>query len=234
MDKNDIKEYEQVEQSFYEDLLSQFKGDLVFYSATGSLARGDIIPKWSDIDVIFVFKKWNTSTFRNISTALLNNKSSIKIGTTFYSVNEFNNRSNLDPKTFNALRFIADGLYKPRVCYKQVNITNPTDEVIEKVNAVEFSKNLHSFKREILKGTVDSSEYIMFKTLTIMFKIMLLRKGVRLDGYKKIWKKAFTDFDLGEMEIITPEIILESPQMKEARINVYINFLVWLEQKSRI
>lgn len=219
--------YYQTEEQFFNSLKDVFGGDLLFYCTTGSSGRKDVIPEWSDIDTIFVFENWEEDTLRKIDEVLSRNKTSIKIGTTFYSLSEFNSRTHLDPKTFNALRHIQRGVYAPRVADSRVDQSPIAEEEYKTMVRVNFTEELHAFKRELLLYP-RFDEKKAYKMLTIILRALLLEKGIEVEGYHAIWGKAEA---LGlELPVITPEIIMQRPQEIDQRYRIYLKLLFALNQ----
>src|SRR3989344_4457129 len=94
------EDYIKTEEQFYKALSSSILKDICLYCVTGSLGRDEVIPGWSDIDVLIVIKDYKKTTFECINNALSKINSGIKIGTTTFSIEEFNHQYFKDPKTY--------------------------------------------------------------------------------------------------------------------------------------
>ena len=62
-----IAEYEKIEETFFRNIRDSLGENLALYCVTGSLARKDIIPGWSDIDILVVIKQYSFEIFTAIS-----------------------------------------------------------------------------------------------------------------------------------------------------------------------
>jgi len=224
-----IQTYYEVEEQFFSNLRKKSTDNLLFYCATGSLARKEIIPNWSDIDIILIYGTWNEHVFSLLRETLFLNTTQIKIGATLYSLNEFNSYKYQDPKTFNAIRNIIRGVYTPRIWDQSVIVREMRPERIKEINRVEFAKTLHSFKRELLQYP-ELNERAVYKALTIMLRILLTEKGLATDGYSNIWKNIDKVFANLPLPHLTPQEILLHPEKIEERFIHYVNFLKWIEK----
>lgn len=54
-----IEKYKETEEAFFDYLSKNLKENLFFYAVTGSVSRDDIIPGWSDIDMLVVIQEYN-------------------------------------------------------------------------------------------------------------------------------------------------------------------------------
>jgi len=226
-----VNKYYTLEKIFFNDLSSSLKGDLIFYCVTGSLARGDIIPGWSDIDLLLVLKKYNKKTFIAISNALSQNKTNIKIGLTFYVYEEFVSSFFKDPKTLHTIELIKRDIYKPKIFDRHI------EKIINKNNyhdlslwydVVSFSRILHRYKRSLLPAN-NYDEKKTFKLLGTLLKIILRQLDIPAFGYKEIFKlsrKNLKDFNINFKQ---PEYIIRHPDTSLSRYANYIKFLDWLK-----
>ena len=224
-----LEKYSEVEEKFYNDLKGFVGEDLLFYCVTGSLGRKDIISDWSDIDIILVFQKLNQFTLDHLSKAIKLNKTDIKIGTTFYSIKEWNVYKFQDPKTFDAMHYVFSGIYKPRMCNAKVLLNQLPIETLNTINRISLSTELCILKRALLDK---QEEKIIYKRISTMLRIFLLDKGVVAGGYQDVWDKSkiyFADFPLSQ---ITPKEIMISPEKYTERTKHYFSFLEWLGGNS--
>ncbi|MDP3800434.1 MAG: hypothetical protein Q8Q90_03365 [bacterium] len=229
MASSTLEKYSEVEENFYNDLMGFVGRDLLFYCVTGSLGRKDVISDWSDIDIILVFQKLDESTLDYLSKAIKLNKTDIKIGTTFYSLKEWNVYKFQDPKTFDAMHYVFSGIYSPRISNSKVLLNQFPIEMLNTVNRISLSSELCILKRALLDK---QEEKIIYKRLSTILRIFLLDRGVIAGGYQDVWNKSkiyFTDFPLSQ---ITPEEIMISPEKYIERTKHYFRFLEWLGGNS--
>ena len=225
MEKLTLQRYHEVEEKFYTDLINLVGNKLLFYCVTGSSGRMDVIPGWSDIDVILVFEELSEFIFDSLIKSFRLNKFDIKIGTTFYSLKEWNTYKFQDPKTFNAIRYIHCGVYRPRMLNPKVLLHKLTIEMLEIVNRVNLSNELSILKRAVLEK---QSERVVYKLILNILRISLLNQGIIAGGYHDIWKKAQIHFDNFPLPKITPEEIMVNPERYTERAKHYFSFLNWL------
>ncbi len=231
MQKITKTKYYKTEREFYENLKRELGKKLLFYCPTGSIARKEIIPGWSDIDVVIVFNEWNKDVFSSIDKSLAKNKSGIKIGITFYSLAEFNSYKFQDPKTFNIIYNIKTGRYSPTVHDPSVKLNNCRADTFEIIKMVEFNKTLHNYKRELLLYP-KFNERVAYKELILMVRILLMKKNVITDGYKEVLEASSKLLKDLPFPRITPQEIMKHPESAGDRYIGYINFLSWLEKNA--
>jgi len=165
---NFLKEdYSRVEKQFYDILLPLIGKDIYLYCVTGSLGREDIIPNWSDIDILLVIKEYNESTFFHINNCLLETDCDIKIGITIFSLEEFNHEYFKDAKTYISIELISKGYYKPRIMLPEVKFI-PEDKTLKRyMDISSFSRFSHDIKRELLKMADRYNEKKVYKLIII-------------------------------------------------------------------
>ncbi len=230
MEKIGSQLYYNAEEKFFINLKKKLGKNLLFYCATGSIARRDVIPGWSDIDVLIVCKVWNKTVFKALNQSLALNKSGIKIGTTLYSLSEFNAYVFQDPKTFIAIENILDGKYLPRIHDKLV-VLKKMDKILAKsISIVGFAKTLHLFKRELLLYP-SFNERSAYKLLTIMLRVLLLQKKIVTDGYESVWSIAKIYLPKFKIPQILPQDIINNRKGHFKRFGYYMEFLSWLEKE---
>lgn len=225
------KLYFSTEENFFENLKKLLGNDLLFYCVTGGLARNEVIPGWSDIDTLIVCSQLDIKTITGIKESLSKNDSNIKIGTTFYSLEEFNSYKFQDPKTFNIIRNIQKNRYKPRIYNKRVYLRNIDNELINDINKIQFTKDLHSFKRELIKYP-DYSERDIYRFLTYMLRVLLFCNNVYPDGYKETWIEAERILANLPLKNILPEQIMNFTENRHERFLSYVEFLNWLKKND--
>src|SRR3989344_5924029 len=100
----------------------------------------------------------------------------IKVGMTFYSLEEFNERYFRDPKTHAALELIEKGIYIPRIVSDEIDLNSISISQKILVDTVEFSNILHLAKRSILseKGGVHDS----IKKVIVLMRIILKQYNI--------------------------------------------------------
>lgn len=223
-----LEQYQEVEYSFYRNLTKRLSNKISLYCVVGSLAFKNIIPNWSDIDLLLVVKDYSKKVFDSLKSTNEQNTSGISIGFTFYSEREFSSPGYKDTKTLIALQQIKLGIYQPR--FLDVNLRMPeiSDEEIAKQALGSFPRNLHDFKRELVVLEVETEKQA-YKRLIILLKIMLLQKGVKVFGYDLVLKAARKYLPGFIVSLPTPAEILLMPNKWQERRSVYCSFLEWLK-----
>lgn len=225
-----IKRYFAVEKKFFTRIKKAFGSEIVLYCVTGSLGRNDIIPGWSDIDILLVVENYSAALFKSTLNALDTNTSGIKIGLTFYSVAEFNNELFKDPKTYHSLKLINDGIFSPRIFRKdKIKLAVPKKSTIKIFDDIDFTKVLQELKKELIKGQ-RFNEIKVYKNITLLLKILMRRNGVYCLGYKNVFSEAPHVLKGFLLRFSSPEEILQSPHLKQQRFQIYIDFLNWLKK----
>ena len=233
MENKYLEKYQKVENNFFNFLDSRLSNELLFYSVTGSLARKNIIANWSDIDILIVFNEYNEKIFKTLTSALKNNNSNIKIGTTFYSIDEFVSKNIFkDPKTVCALELIKKGVFEPRKCDKIVfnkieKLINPSFDYWSRV--ISFTMILHEYKRALIPYA-DIDEKKVYKSLNTLLKILLKQKGIEALNYEDVLKGANSYLEGFNFDIVLPEIIIEDKNGISLRKKEYIKILNWLKK----
>lgn len=228
-----IDKYLNAENEFFENIQTKFGKSLLLYCLTGSLARKEIIPGWSDIDIMLVFDKYESAMFQQLNNLVedIKLRYSIKVGITFYSLHEFNSMRFQDPKTYLAMHFINKGMLIPKIKDIKIIIENIEDELLKTVSIAEMTKQLHAMKRDLMNYSIESEKKI-YKCMVTIIKNILTIKGELplgyLDAFEKIQEYYSNDFK----EIILPEDILGDPGKSEERKKYYVNFLNWLNNNN--
>ena len=234
-DNNILIKYQGVFEDFANHLKSLFGPEIALFCLTGSLSRSQIIPGWSDIDVLVVFTEIKIDTFVRLRELFKSNETDIKIGITFYSLKEFNTYSFQDPKTFNTIRKIESGELTPLVLADDVIIKKVGSDFLSFVNGVEFTKDLHALKRHLLLYP-DFDEQRVFKHITYMFRALLIQDGIYVDGYQEVWAEIGQRYgdDLG-FALMSPLEVIENKVSLEERYRNYLNILSWFgDRKLRL
>jgi 8-oxo-dGTP diphosphatase len=172
--ETDKTKYLEIEAKIFKILKTQLGERLHLYCLTGSLARGNPVPGWSDIDIVLVVDAYTPDFFKLLES--VSRIDGIKIGITFYSLEEFNDRYFRDPKTHAALELIEKGVYVPKVLSDSVDLTSVSITQKIFIDAVEFSNMLHMAKRSLLveKGDVHDS----IKKVIVLIRIILKQYNI--------------------------------------------------------
>lgn len=224
-----IKKYRDVERKFYSNIVEYEKDNLLFYCVTGGLGRNDIIEGWSDVDILLVFNQYSASLFNNINKALHTNKSTIHIGVTFYSLNEFNNPKYFkDPKTYHAIELIKKGTYVPMIRSGQIELSCIDKAILKKYDATDMAKYLHDIKRQLLNQS-GFDEYSVYKKFISILKIMLYKNNIIVLGYQDVLVNSNKYLQGFKMKLFLPLEIIEFPEKKNKRYYTYIELLDWIK-----
>jgi len=228
-----LAKYQKIENDFFYHLESELAGDLLFYCVTGSLARKSIKPNWSDIDILIVFANYSEKIFNVLSSALDNNKSGVKIGTTFYSIDEFTAKNIFkDPKTIYSLELIKSGVYNPRKCCNIV--IDEIDKLVDPdfsnwSSIISFTMLLHEYKRALLPcGDIDEKK--VYKLLNTLLKILLRRKGIVALSYENVLNEAKNNLSGFNFNLVSPEDITRDKESVNKRKKEYIKILNWIKK----
>lgn len=228
-----LKDYLAAEESFFNSLAAGLGESLLFYCLTGSLGRRDIVEGWSDIDVLFVLDRLTAENLKAIQAALDANSSRIKIGVTFYTVEEFNNQHYKDPKTLVALKLLHEGVFTPRVVRRPVIVPKITNVRINGYELVNYSVILHDLKRNLLKYSAENERSI-YKAIMSMIKINLRRRGITCNGYAELIAVAKKELSDCPCDFKLPIEIIDYPERSMERYPEYVKFLNWLKiQESK-
>lgn len=224
-----LNKYQELEESFFKKINNYFNSRLIFYCVTGSTARIQNINDWSDIDIVMVFDSISKHDLESIQSTIDKLNSPIKIGITSYSKEDIEKKL-IDPKTGNLFRNIKSGRYTPRIdSIDFVKTLNLTDSYVLELNRVEFAKDMHSFRRELMRGD-DGDERKIYKLLTYMMRVLLFYSGHLVDGYFETWEKVL---GLGLVEkdyIVFPAQIINDTVPRQERIAKYYYLYAFLEK----
>jgi hypothetical protein len=219
----EIDKYIEIEKDFFFNLKNEFGGNLLLYCVTGGLGRKEIINGWSDIDILLVFNLQFNSDFYIRFKKITDKKYPIKIGCTFYTVDEFRNTLYKDAKTLHAISLIKKGIYSPRINDSKIQLKNIDTSLIPNYNLTNFADSLHEFKRELMYYP-DLNEKKIVKIQFRMMKIILRRIGFMAYGYKDTstnFASAFPEFK----KVVTPEMVIGNAITLKQRYNFYLAFL---------
>ncbi len=221
------RDYVETEEQFYNALLGLLGSEIRLYCVTGSLGRNDIIPGWSDIDILLVIKDYSRNAFDCINKALSATKTGIKIGTTIFSTEEFNHAFLKDTKTYISEGFIKRGYYKPRIISPEIRLSKGNKVLRRYMDISDFSKFSHEIKRELLKKE-KYNEPKVYKLVITSLKILLYQAGVVAMGYQDTLKKAPEYLPNFNLQLFSPEELLKSPVESAERYSFYLDFLEWV------
>lgn len=218
----DNKQYIDSEKDFFDEVNKKLGNKIVLYCVTGSLARDEIIPSWSDIDILMVLSdNYDHNTISMIKDA--REKSKIKIGITIYTIEEFYSDIHKDPKTYHAINLIKKGLYVPKIITSKINIDKINLSRIKVLDSVEFSKIIHDIKREFLLFPEFNEQKILKGIYTIM-KIICRMKDCEPVGYKDTIE-CYNKLLQGQAFDITPEVIIKNKIDISERLERYYHFI---------
>lgn len=232
---NFLKEdYYNNEKKFYDILLSSIGEDIYLYCVTGSLGREDVIPNWSDIDILLVIKEYNELTLSCINSCLLKISGDIKIGVTIFSLEEFNHEYLKDAKTYISIELILKGYYKPRIMLPEVELILEDKTLKKYMDISSFSRFSHDIKRELLRMKDDYDEKKVYKLIIILLKIMLNQKGIVALNYQNTLLESIKHLQNFKIDIPEPVFIMDHPEEKSKRFFIYLSFLEWLRKNTNV
>lgn len=225
----DAKQYHIIEKNFFETIKKQEKKNLLLYCVTGGLGRNNLVEGWSDIDVLMVFNEYSTSLFFHLNESLKINRSKIKIGTTFYSLNEFNSTLYFkDPKTYHAIELIKKGIFVPKIQANNVILPDIDRETLKIYDMVDMAKYLHNIRRQLIHR-LEFDEHSVYKQLFSIIKILLYRQGILAFGYQEVLSKAKKYLHDFRFNLPLPKELINFPNQKKDRYNVYVDLLKWFK-----
>lgn len=170
-----LNKFNEVEIQYFNVVKKLFAKRLCFYCVTGSTARVQNVNDWSDVDIIMVFDNLKVNDLIILNNEILKLKTTIKIGITCYSIEDIKLRL-IDTKTANMIRNLNVCKYKPKVDSLNIRkVLNINDEFVLNLNRVEFSKDMHVFRREIMKD-IGFDERKTYKTLTYLIRVLLFNR----------------------------------------------------------
>lgn len=226
--EKEITKYNKIEKEFFLSAKKAFGKSLVLYCVTGGLGRKEIIKDWSDIDILLVFKTEFDHKFWKVLQKITSKKYPIKIGCTFYTLDEFKNTPYKDTKTLLSIILMKAGVYSPRIISKQLNLNKLDISLRPSFDLADFADGLHELKRELLLYP-ELNEKKIVKVIYKMMKIILRRAGFESYGYKDTannFARAFPDFKA----IISPETVVNDLMPFKERYESYIKFLQYIKK----
>lgn len=222
--------YLEKEKQFYELLISALQTDILLYCVTGSLARNDLIPGWSDIDVLLVIRDYTPSLMEKISDVLHTTGGEIKIGISIFSLEEFNHKYFKDSKTYISTLLLKQGYYKPRIIDPSIVLQTQDDSLRKYMNIYDFARFSHDLKRELLQKSEEYDEKKVYKLTIILLKIALFERNIITFGYTETLQKATEILDGFAERLVTPDIIMNIPENKAKRYNDYVHLFEWIRK----
>lgn len=228
------QDYIKVEERFFSLLSESLSKDLLLYCVTGSLARDEIIPRWSDIDVLLVVKKCDLLTLSKIDVAAREAQNKIKIGITFYSLSEFNNLLFKDSKTYLAVKFINEKHYIPRILSLDIKNDLPSEEILKHNDVFEFTTLFLHLKRELLEKDI-RDERKVYKLVITILKIALRYRGINTHGYEETITRTYKNLpNFNNIHIPDPKEILAKPDNILERYKTYVKIVEWIAENIDI
>lgn len=228
-----IKNYVEKEEEFFNNLALDAEHDIYLYCNTGSLGRGEIIPGWSDIDILLVIKEYSQVIFKSIANALQKAGNDIKIGITIFSLEEFNHAYFKDSKTYISIKLISDGYYRSRIMKSEIQLLLQDKTLKKYMDITDFSRFSHDIKRELLKKE-GYDEKKVYKLITNLLKICLYQRGIVTLGYKDTIASATDSLPGFKIRIPEPETVLADLKGKKGRYQIYLQILEWLRKNTNV
>ncbi len=229
MRRAELIEYCRTEEHFFEALKRKFPQSLSLYCVTGSLARGEIIPCWSDIDVLLAFEELSADVFEGISESLLESKSEIKIGLSVFSDSEVSHSNRKLVRTMLAMNDIVDGTLTPRLMKQGMKVAATARETILQANCIEYARALHDYKRSVLDCTPES-EVNTYKLLILLIKILLTELEVAANSYSEVLEHV-SRLSLS-VAIQDPQTIIRTPSLFAQRKMQYAELVEDFTKRS--
>jgi len=224
MNESDLNgEYAEVERRFFHSILGKLDQQLKLYCITGSVGRKKALLGWSDIDILLVIDRYDAACFATVGQAIADCNSTLKIGVTLFSIEEFNCGSLKNSRTLLAVNAILDNRLSPRVRAPEVRITPVPTALIKQTNRAEFARVLHDLKRELLRLD-EYDERKAYKFLVILLKIVLQERDITVDSYDGVLEHASSLSYLAP-DLPSPAFILATPERKSERFAYYMEFL---------
>ena len=176
------KDYQDTVYNIYDEF-KNLDNCVLFLLITGSVNRGCVFDKWSDIDLIIVLEDKNDQETRDKISDIVN-KQKIKVGTTVYSKVEFESCA-VDYKTMAAITDINKGVYRPLIISENLNIPNITDEELIVRTYESIPNMLHSMRRYTYKGC--KVDYIkLFKDLSHFMRSLDWMESMYPKSYENV------------------------------------------------
>jgi predicted nucleotidyltransferase len=221
-------DYHAIEEEFFE-VVKQQVSSLSLYCVTGSLARGKVVPGWSDIDVLLGVVEYNSQTLKQVQTALDKVNAPIKIGVSIYNNNELESYQTLDSKTLHSIAAIADGTLKPRLIQDGLVIGPIERGAIIARDATIQAELMHVVKRG-LEECNPAKERELYKAIITIIKIIGRREkgNFKVNSYDLAVEMANSLFEDTDITLFTPHVILDGSLNVEQRYAVYQQVFKWL------
>ena len=171
----------------------------MIFMITGSVGIGKIHIGWSDVDILIVVQNYKINDIRKIQS-IINELAEIKIGTTIYSKQEFENNM-IDGKTMYSLL----NLHYKNICLNYYNnklkIPEITIDKMKQKHLKLLPDYIHKLKR--LVYTEDYDKKILIKTMNLIMKIYVVQKNIIPKGYEDVFDKfsslyKFKNFDISK------------------------------------
>lgn len=211
-----IKELEK----FYKKLILQHRDNLLLFFVSGSFAREDIIRRWSDIDVIIVFRECNSDIRTSIE--LIRRESSIKIGYTTYSKWEFEN-SYIDSKTKLALTKIINNEIYVNFISNEVRLPKINEQDLIESNKNLFFEYYHELKRLSCYELSNAEYQKQIKVLYLIMKCLLsFKRNTFIDGYNNVFNQFAIEFK--KKKLCMEEIV--SGSITKVEVRDYVNEII--------
>jgi predicted nucleotidyltransferase len=203
--------------------LQELLGDnLALLAVTGSVARGDITPGWSDIDILCVVNQLDNQTYDAIRTAI--SSTDIAIGVTMYNCAEFQVGTSLDTKTKLSTYYIQEGFIQPVFARPELRLPEQNPREILAAEVENFGKILHSARRQLLLGPHAYNERTLLKLLYVLCKIIVHMRSHSLQpmGYTPSSELAAYTADITPPH---PREVLKDPAGSVRRYTTYVRLI---------
>lgn len=221
--------YELIENTFREKLFGLLENKIALYCVTGSLGRQDIIPGWSDIDVLIIIDTYTPRVFEALHQALADNISGIKIGVSVFSIKEYNHTDIFfDPKSQFTLEMIKQGIYKPFIFDSSIlDSLHTKKNVVQWFDSINLTRLLFELKRNLIDFN-QSKERVVYKNIITIVKILVYRHGTMCLSYADTLIAAQNILHY-PYHLPAVEDVAFMPINLKKRYTSYIQFVVWLE-----
>lgn len=221
-----IEDYRGFEEAFFETLTTEAidPEDIGLYVVTGSVSSGNIVPYWSDIDVLLGVTRFDLDTATRIGEAREAVDAPVKIGITTHTNPEFADPAMLETKTLTNAHALNNGAFEPRI-YRpdQVQLPQLTQQQLLEREHFHRAVLHHKVARGIIDGD-PGGERDLYKSLITLGKIELRRSVdpnlVFHEGYGQVVRMLADMFE-HNTGFFTPEVILQDTIPYRERLGIY-------------
>lgn len=213
--------YFKVTEKIFNDLKEYLKEELLLFCVTGSVASGNQVEGWSDLDLVLVSKSLPIDRIENIQKIISLNSQYLKVGITMFTETEFRKKI-IDPKSIVSLFLMQKKKYSPLYQHPSLSIPLITQADLVNSGSAMLPETLHLARRLACEHQPDERK--MYKTVLLLAKLYIRSQGIVVESSEEI-NSYFKSHHTTNVELPSPREVASIKSTTNSRRKKYQEFI---------